>query len=286
MRENKSEDSTTNPIFNPVPCTEDDSQEQVETKADGNRSGNRDNIKREFQAAEDDQNQMTRSVIPFNENLGKDVILVDRKAANLDPNKKDITILIVGDSNAGKSSFVHWFQVRTFMVALRSTLGIEPSTAAARVGGQHYLVTLMDTAGQERFHSIPKSWYRNADGAIVMYDITEYESLQHVTNWKQIVDKNCMNDGIPYILVGNKVDLENKPFVDGKQIAKCLDMAGYFETSAKTGEGVDIVMQSIIGLAVNALTSVFSSQHYVNRQNVVKLQVGPRHKAKKKGRCC
>jgi len=280
MRENRSGDSTTNPIFNPVPCTEDDSQEP---KADGNCNI----IKREFQAAEDDQSQMTRSVIPFNENLGKDVILVDRKVVNLDPNKKDITILIVGDSNAGKSSFVHWFQERKFMEVLRSTLGIEPSTTGARVGGQHYLVTMMDTAGQERFHSIPKSWYRNADGAIVMYDITEYESLKHVTNWKQVVDKNCMNGSIPYILVGNKVDLENKPFVDGKQIAKNLDMAGYFETSAKTGEGVDIVMQSIIGLAVNALTSVFSSsQNYVNRQNVVKLQGVPHHKAKKKGRCC
>jgi len=178
-----------------------------------------------------------------------DVVLVDRAIANSDENVKQMTILLVGNSNAGKSSFVYWSRERKFNTNLKVTTGVNPSFMGARINGQHYVVTLMDTAGTERFHSTPQNLYRYIDGAIIMYDITDFESFQHVTTWKQRVERNCRNDNIPYILVGNKVDIEGHLHIEGEQVAKDLKMDSYLKTSALTGEGIDTAIKTIIALA-------------------------------------
>ena len=177
-----------------------------------------------------------------------DVVLMDRETANSNENVKEMTILLVGNSNAGKSSFVYWFRKQKFKTNPRVTTGGEPSFIGARINGQHYVVTLMDTAGTERFQSVPQSWYRYTDGAIVMYDITDFESFKYVTIWKQRVERNCRNDNIPYILVGNKVDIEGQLHIEGEKVAEDLKMDGYLKTSALTGEGINTAIKTIIAL--------------------------------------
>jgi len=191
----------------------------------------------------------TASITDIQPDIAKiDVVLLDRETANSDKNIKDITILLVGNSFAGKSSFVHWFHNRKPNRDPKVTTGVNLSFIGARINGQHYVVTLMDTAGTERFHSTPPNLYRYIDGAIVMYDITDFESFQHVTTWKQRVERNCRNDNIPYILVGNKVDIEGQLHIEGDQVAKDLKMDGYLKTSALTGEGIDTAIKTIITL--------------------------------------
>jgi len=184
-----------------------------------------------------------------------DVVLMDRATANSHDNVKEMTILIVGNSNAGKSSFVYWCRERKFKIYSRATMGGEPSLIGAKVNGQHYVVTLMDTAGTERFQSVPQNWYRYADGAIVMYDIVDYSSFRYVTTWKQRVERNCRKDNIPYILVGNKVDIKDQMPIEGEQIAKELKMDHFVKTSAKTGEGIDEVIKTIVLLVNNVAAS-------------------------------
>ena len=183
-----------------------------------------------------------------------DVVLMPRRKANSFNNVEKLTVLLVGNSNAGKSTFINWLKEREFKENLRTTLGFVPSLIGAKVRSQHYIVTLLDTAGTERFHSVPPNWYRKADGVIVMYDLTDLNSFEHVTTWKHNVEKNCEKDNIPYILVGNKVD-KKCAHIDGSQVVKDFDMKDYFKTSAVTGEGVDAAINSIISLAAETLSN-------------------------------
>ena len=230
----RSRSSSTRTIY-PIDCTD----------GNGNDRGN-------------DYNQFHSSASIANNDAHpdiNDVVLMDRKTANTDENVKDMTILLVGNSNAGKSSFVYWSRERNFKMNPRVTTGVEPSLFGASINGQSYVITLMDTAGTERFNSVPQSFYRYAGGVIVMYDITDYNSFKHVTTWKQQVEKNCRNDNIPYILVGNKVDIEDQLHIEGEQVAKDLNMADYLKTSALTGEGIDIAIKTIIALAAKSTTT-------------------------------
>jgi len=192
-----------------------------------------------------------------------DVVLMDRETANSNENVKEMTILLVGNSNAGKSSFVYWFRKQKFKTNPRVTTGGEPSFIGARINGQHYVVTLMDTAGQEKSNSIPPSWYRHADGAIVMYDITDYGSFKGVATWKKEIDRNCRKENIPYILVGNKVDIKGS-HIEGKQTAKVLKMDNFLKTSAKTGEGIDLAIKTIIALVSKSVVT----HQPINQENI------------------
>ncbi|XP_065900172.1 ras-related protein Rab-14-like [Dysidea avara] len=243
---------------NPIECT-DDYREQfgLDQETASNLS-----VHNNIDDGGDDNHCSSTSTLSINDSqpdrsieYENEVVLMDWEIANTDENVKGITIVLVGNSFAGKSSFIHWLHKKKPDRDPKVTTGGEPSFIGASINGQHYVVTLMDTAGTEKFHSVPPSWYRNADGAIVMYDITEYESFKHVTTWKQRVERNCRNDNIPYILVGNKVDIEDQLHIEGEQVAKDLKMDGYLKTSAKTGEGIDIAIKTIIVLVSKSVAT-------------------------------
>jgi Ras-related protein Rab-1A len=100
--------------------------------------------------------------------------------------------------------------------------------------------TQTDTAGQERFRTLTSSYYRNADAIIVVYDITDKESFQDVKG--HITEGTRYSQRSEKFIVGNKNDLGDDRQVDkdaGNELASSLSVAGFFETSAKTGDNVD-----------------------------------------------
>jgi len=104
---------------------------------------------------------------------------------------------------------------------------------------------LWDTAGQERFQAITSTYYRGANGAMIVYDVTDEKSLEHTTNWYNAM-KEYTNEDMPILLVGNKIDAERKVSVeDGKNQAKKLK-AFYIETSAKQNDHVDEAFEQVI----------------------------------------
>jgi len=219
--------------INPVACTDD--HRYLDQDTPPNQDGDA------------DYSHHSSASIAINDTQPDDVVLVDWKEANTDKNAIHITIILVGNVFAGKTSFIHWYDKKEPCEDPKATTGGEPFYLGARIRDQHYFVTLMDTAGQERGNSIPPSWYRHADGAIIMYDITEYGSFSGVATWKQEIDRHCRKENIPYILVGNKVDIKGN-HIEGKQIAKTLNMDDFLKTSAKTGEGIDLAIKTIIAL--------------------------------------
>lgn len=106
---------------------------------------------------------------------------------------------------------------------------------------------MWDTAGQERFRTVTQSFYRGAHGIMLVFDLTNQESFDNLRVWHNDIKRNS-NDGTAIYLVGNKSDQKEKRVVsrqDAEDLAEMLDVK-YFETSAKTCEGVHDVFQSLL----------------------------------------
>ena len=155
--------------------------------------------------------------------------------------------IIVGDSSVGKSNLLSKFAHGKFTEDYQATIGVEFGVKNIEINNQIYRVQMWDTAGQEAFHSIIKDYYKKSVCAMVVYDITNHVSFEHVQNWIEDIHNQCPKT-VLIILVGNKIDLEDKreiPYDEGKEFAKKNGFI-FGETSTKTGVGVEeIVVESI-----------------------------------------
>jgi len=126
------------------------------------------------------------------------------------------------------------------------TIGMDFKTAVMNVDGIDYKVALWDTAGAERFRSLTPSFYRKALGAILVYDITDRDSLVKLEAWLAEVDSFSDNPNIAIIVVGNKIDKER--VVDreeGRKFAR-KHRALFIETSAKCDQFVSDAFRDIV----------------------------------------
>merc|ERR1740136_5277 len=151
-----------------------------------------------------------------------------------------LKVVMVGDSGVGKSSLLKRFSSREFTGDYISTIGVDFEIKTLEVDGKTVKLQIWDTAGQERFQNITTSYYRGAHCIILVYDITQRESFDHVNKWvKQIRDYASAN--VRILLVGNKCDLAERrsvPFEDAQDVARSLKVQ-VFETSAKDSTNVD-----------------------------------------------
>ena len=156
----------------------------------------------------------------------------------------EFKIVLLGDSSVGKSSIVNRYIKRKFSNKYITTIGASFYSKNIHLKNNKLIkIQIWDTGGSERFKSISNIYYRNADGALLIYDVTNENSLLNLNFWIQEL-KNNVNDLVIGI-VGNKIDvIENLKKVS---FVKCLDFAkknGIFickEISAKSGFGVDDV---------------------------------------------
>ena len=116
-------------------------------------------------------------------------------------------------------------------------------------------VKVWDTAGQERFHTITQQFYRQAQGMIIAFDLTNRRSFENVQTWIASIYRLAPDSTIPKVLVGNKVDLDGR-VVTRSEAQRLAEDHGieYFETSAKENVNVQELMQHIMGLVYKAET--------------------------------
>ncbi|KAH7817194.1 Rab1e [Monocercomonoides exilis] len=150
-------------------------------------------------------------------------------------------ILIIGDSGVGKSSILTRFADDNFSESYISTIGVDFKFRTVEIDGKIVKLQIWDTAGQDRFRTITASYYRGADGIIVVYDTTSNESFINVSSWLGEVDKS-ISDPIVKLLVGNKCDLVAQRRVSEVEARRFAKERGLFwlETSAKTSLNVDL----------------------------------------------
>ncbi|XP_069786438.1 ras and EF-hand domain-containing protein homolog isoform X2 [Narcine bancroftii] len=166
---------------------------------------------------------------------------------------KTFRIVLAGDAAVGKSSFLLRLCKNEFRGSTSATLGVDFQMKTLVVDGEQTILQLWDTAGQERFRSIAKSYFRRADGVLLLYDVTCEKSFLNVREWVDTI-KDSTNEAVPIMLVGNKVDLRNKatkegqksiPTSYGEKLAMNYSVL-FCETSAREGSNI---IEAVLHLA-------------------------------------
>ena len=154
--------------------------------------------------------------------------------------------IIIGDPSVGKSNLLMKFAHNKFTDEYQATIGVEFGAKNISFNNQIYRIQIWDTAGQENFRSITRAYYKNSVCAMVVYDITNRDSFEHIQNWIQDV-KDQSPKTVLIVLVGNKIDLEENRAVSYDEGSEFATKNGliFEETSAKTGQGIEeIFMKS------------------------------------------
>ena len=120
--------------------------------------------------------------------------------------------IVIGDTSVGKSCILLQFLEKKFKFDHDTTIGVEFGSKIIPVKDKQIKLQIWDTAGQETFKSITRSYYRGSIGVVLVYDITNRDSFNNVARWLDET-KSYANDKVTIMLVGNKTDLEAKYFV-------------------------------------------------------------------------
>lgn len=164
----------------------------------------------------------------------------------------DAKIVLLGHTGVGKTSVALRYVQDIFTDHSSPTIGASFLTKRIVLDDVRIKLQIWDTAGQERFRSLAPMYYRGACAAILVYDITQYDSFQKVQDWVNELKTNVREE-IVLAIVGNKLDLEHERGVsveDAKQYAKEI-RAFFTETSAKSGSGVEALFANIAGQLTN-----------------------------------
>ena len=172
----------------------------------------------------------------------------------------------------------------TFSDSYVTTIGVDFKIKTLDVDGKSVKLQIWDTAGQERFRNIISSYYRGAQGIMLVYDITDLESFQNLNSWLIEIEKNASKN-VYKILVGNKCDMESERKVtveQGKDFATQYGMK-FFETSAKDSTNV---AEAFITMTKEVIKH--SSKKTTNTTNTNKVITAPSSgkSINSKGGCC
>jgi len=156
------------------------------------------------------------------------------------PYKYLFKYIIVGDTAVGKSCLLLQFTDKRFTPVHDLTIGVEFGSRTVTINTSPVKLQIWDTAGQEKFRSITRSYYRGAAGALLVYDITRRETFEHLTSWLEDCRKYSSSD-ITIMLIGNKSDLESSRQVSAQEATAFAQTHGlvFLETSAKTAHNVE-----------------------------------------------
>ena len=110
-------------------------------------------------------------------------------SSNLDT-EGTINCMLIGDSETGKSSFLIRYVRNNFSDIFLTTIGLDKEIKIYQHMDKKYRLILWDTAGQERFKSLPKKYFQNADGILLLYDVSKKDTFEHVKNWIEDIKFN------------------------------------------------------------------------------------------------
>ena len=176
-----------------------------------------------------------------------------------------LKILLIGDSFVGKTSLLLRFTEGNFPDSHMATIGVEFKEKIIKMEDKEVKLQIWDTSGQERFRSITKNFYKNADGIIFVFDVTNLKTFQNIKDW--LNDSEAAQNDFKKILVGNKIDLEKERLIDkvkmenfgAKKNMKC------FETSAKDGKNVDEIFNVMAELILSNKTDEEIRQNFTQK---------------------
>lgn len=154
-------------------------------------------------------------------------------------NKHNFKFIVIGASGVGKTSILDRLVDDEFPTEQVSTIGVDYKTTVVEIDGQSIKLQIWDTAGQEKFHSISRSYFRRAVGVILVYDITDRKSFDELSIWLNDVHTLC-DPNASVLMIGNKLDMASQRTVSTSEAQSfaATQQLSYIETSAKDGNNV------------------------------------------------
>ena len=156
-------------------------------------------------------------------------------------------ILLLGDSEVGKSCFLMRYADNVFVENYITTIGLDYKLKYIQLdSGQVIKVQLWDTAGQDRYRTIAKNYYKGSHGILLLYDVTKTSSFENIREWIRDIREEVYEKAIIF-LIGNKIDKKDQIKIkteEGEKLAEEFNMP-FFEASAKSGENVDEIFKAL-----------------------------------------
>ncbi len=158
-------------------------------------------------------------------------------------------VLLLGDSTVGKTCFLLRYCDKTFQEAHLSTIGLDYRLKTIVLkSGKKIKLQIWDTAGQDKYRSITRNYYKGAHGIILIYDVTNLQTYENVKNWIMSIREETTTNVVIY-LAGNKIDVDEKlkevKTENGQKIADEYNIK-FYETSAKDGTNVNTVFEDLV----------------------------------------
>ena len=203
-------------------------------------------------------------------------------------------IIFLGDQYVGKSSILNRFYQDKFENEYEATIGLDFHSKNVEINNNAVRLLLYDTAGQEKFKSLIPMYIRDANIIIVVYDISNKDSFIHTEHWVNETRDLKREDAI-FVLVGNKIDLDDKRVVQTKEGEDFANEKGFIfhEVSAKTGEQIQALFEQKIFPEMARKYNIGDEENEVGEaggkgqnEGGVKLNNQEENGTKKKGGCC
>ena len=172
-----------------------------------------------------------------------------------------IKLLMIGESGVGKTCLLLRYANDSFSPTFITTIGIDFKIKPIDLDGKRVKLQIWDTAGQERFRTITTSYFRGAQGILLVYDVTDRDSFNAIRGWVDQIDKHA-DVNVNKILIGNKCDMSQRK-VSEEEGAKLAEEYGipFYETSAKENINVE---RAFITLARDSMERLLSDPHAGN----------------------
>ena len=207
----------------------------------------------------------------------------------------NLKLILVGDAGVGKTSLLIKYTEKGFPENYQTTIGVDFRIKTINRKGYKVKIQVIDTAGQERFQAITKSYFKNIDGLLLVFDLTDKESFDNLSSWiERIKSEQDEENNFKVILLGNKCDLKNQITILNNDINDLIINNGidypYFETSAKKGTNVMKAFEEMIDLILKDQKEEELLEHYSKKTSLVKLkekkEKNDNNKKSEKVKCC
>jgi len=200
--------------------------------------------------------------------------------------KVDVKVVLLGKHSVGKTCLVERYLHGKFKDTTVATVGAAFGAKKLLSHGKEVTLGVWDTAGQERYESMSRIYYRSAKATIVCFDLTDAKSFDKVKFW---VDELLSNEeDCDIYVVGTKLDLVQEGMDRGRSLQEVKEYATkinakVFETSSKTGEGIEPLFQDIADVYISKMTGAAHQQEGVSK---VKVNTSSPSSEEKQKKCC
>ena len=202
-----------------------------------------------------------------------------------------IKIVILGEASVGKTNLLLRYSQDSFDESMKPTIGMDFLSKDIELDKTHLKVQFWDTAGQEKYRSLASSYYKVANGAILVYDVSRKETFRRLGAWLEEIKSNTPKE-LKVMLIGNKSDLIVEREVsteEGKSFAQERNLF-FWETSAKknSDKNVNTSFEALIKECMKDLMQIERQKQEMDIDQIRKqtIEIKPKHDEKKKDDCC